>query len=254
MVKDSQGRVLSKRLGNAISPVEMMEQHGVDALRVAMFFFAPTRDDILWNDQAVFGAGRFLNRVRDTVCGLAPRIRDTKGKIDADRLSEGGKELRRKCQEAIRRMTEGLGGELKLNTGIAAVMEFVNELRGTEPEAVAEEDLPAYAEAVRTLVLLLAPVAPHLAEELYREIGGEGTVFRAGWPEYDAAAARVEEVEIAVQVNKKVRGRITVPVGLSEADVLERARSEAGVVKYLEGKTLRKVVYVPGRLLSLVVG
>jgi leucyl-tRNA synthetase len=252
MVRDREGVKMSKRLGNATSPIDVMNDHGVDALRLAMFFFAPTKDAISWNDEAVFGAKRFLGRVFDCVTGLVPRIVGVPSNVDSANLSEAATTVRRKCHEAIRRVTEGFGAELKFNTGIAALMEFVNALRETEPADIPEADLPAYAEAVRSLVLLLAPIAPHLAEELFEKVGGEGTVFRAGWPVYDEAASLTAMVEVAVQVNGKVRGRISVPAEAGEEEVIAAAKAVPAVMKYLDSMEIVKVVHVPGRLLSIV--
>jgi leucyl-tRNA synthetase len=254
MVKDGDGRVMSKRLGNVVSPADVIAENGVDALRIAMFFFAPTRDDISWNDEGVYGARRFLTRVFDTVVSLAPRIEGLGDGIDAGALSPKAKEVRLKCHEAIRRSSEAMTGDLKLNTAIASIMELVNVLRETEATAVPEADLSAYAEAVRSLVKLLAPLAPHLAEELHRTLGGTDTVFRSGWPEFDASALVTDVIEVAVQVNGKVRGRLNVPAEISEEEVVELAKAEPGVAKHLEGVAVRKAIYVTGRLVNLVVG
>jgi leucyl-tRNA synthetase len=252
MVRDAQNRVMSKSLGNVVSPVALMQEHGVDALRVAMFFFAPTRDDILWNDETVFGARRFLARVFDTVTALAPRVSG----IAADPGAASGpaaREVRRKAHLAVRRVTEGLEGDLRINTGIAAIMEFVNELRTVEPENVPDGDLPAYAEAVRLLTLLLAPIAPHLAEEFHRLLGGTDTVFREKWPAFDPRAAQTDEVEVPVQVNGKLRGRVLVARDAAQDAVVTAAKAEENVARHLEGFEVVKVVYVPGRLVNLVV-
>ncbi|MHC4472990.1 MAG: leucine--tRNA ligase, partial [Planctomycetota bacterium] len=253
MVKDEKGDVMSKRAGNASSPVELMEEHGVDALRIAMFEFAPTRDDICWEGSKVFGARRWLARVHETVTDVAPRIADVTESPAPDRLGPGAKEVRRRCHVAIRRVTEGLQGDLKLNTAISAVRELVTELRAQDLDALAADDLPAIAEATRALVRIMAPTAPHLAEELHRELGGESTVFRAGWPSYDEDAARAEEVEMAVQVNGKVRGRFTVAADTPEDEVVALAKELENVARHLEGKEIVKVIFVAGRNVNLVV-
>ena len=129
-----------------------------------------------------------------------------------------------------------------------------SDTTGDGPAASSSDaDRPAFAEAGRALVKLLGPLAPHMAEELHRELGGSDTVFLSGWPEHDPTAEVRDEVVIPVQVNGKVRGRLTVPVGIDEDDAVARAKKEAGVSRYLEGKTIRKVIDVPGRLLNLVV-
>ncbi len=253
MVRDREGVKMSKRLGNATSPIEVMNEYGVDALRLAMFFFAPTKDAISWNDDAVHGAKRFLSRVYETVTGLIPRVAGSPVEFDPDTLTDRGKAVRRKCHLAIRRNTDGFGADLKLNTGVAALMEFVNELRDIDPADIPEGDLPAYAEAVRSIVRLLAPITPHLAEELHERMGGKGTVFKAGWPEVDEAACMTAEVEVAVQVNGKVRGRVTVSAKASEEEVVAAAKAAPVVSKHLKGMQIIKVIHVPGRLLSIVV-
>jgi leucyl-tRNA synthetase len=251
MVQDAGGRKMSKRTGNLVSPQELMKKVGIDAARIAMFFFAPSTDPILWNDEAVHGARRFLDRVWDTATSLAPRIQGVESASGPAGLSKSGKEIRRRTHEAIRRVTDGLAGDLKFNTGIAALMELVNALRSGEGGEIPEADVAAHAEAIRAMTKLFAPLAPHLAEELYHLLGGEGTVFRAGWPEVDPSAAVRDEVEIAVQVNGKVRGRLNVAADIAEAEVLRLAREDGSVARHLEGKEIVKQIYVPGRLVSL---
>jgi leucyl-tRNA synthetase len=252
MVRDAENRVMSKSLGNVVSPIHLMAEHGVDTLRLAMFFFAPTRDDILWNEEAVFGAKRFLGRLFDTVAGLVPRVAGVTTPAGAGPLSAAGKEVRRKCHLAIRRVTEGFDGDMKLNTGIAAVMELVNQLRSVEPADVPEADRPAYAEAVRALARIVAPITPHLAEEFHRMLGGTGTVFREAWPVHDPAAAQSDEVEVPVQVNGKLRGRITVGRGATEAEIVAAAQRDENVSRHLVDLSVSKVIHVPGRLVNIV--
>jgi leucyl-tRNA synthetase len=252
MVRDADNRVMSKSLGNVVSPVHLMGEHGVDTLRLAMFFFAPTRDDILWNEEAVFGAKRFLGRLFDTMAGLAPHVAGVAPVSSSGPLSPAGREVRRKCHLAIRRVSEGFEGDFKLNTGIAAIMEFVNELRSVEPAAIGDIDLPAYAEAARTLTRIAAPIVPHLAEEFHRMLGGEGSVFQEAWPVHDPAAAESDEVEVPVQVNGKLRGRITVGRDASEEEIVSAAQRDENVSRHLEGHVVAKVIHVPGRLVNIV--
>jgi leucyl-tRNA synthetase len=232
----------------------MVARYGADTVRLFMLFAAPPEKDIDWSDEQVDGMFRFLSRVwrifharQDAFRAPESALADAKG----DFL-----ELRRRTHRTIKRVTEGLAHELKFNTCIAALMELVNALYQLEPRS--EADRAAVREALLAVAMLLAPFAPHAAEELWHEVMGpaarEQLLADAPWPSFDPALVAADVVTIAVQVNGKLRGEVQAPVAAGEAEVRALAEGEERVKAHLAGKTIRKVVFVPKRLLNFVVG
>jgi leucyl-tRNA synthetase len=255
MVLDEQGEVMSKSKGNVVAPVSLFERYGADVSRLAMFFFAPSEDQILWNEKGAEGMRRFVQRVWDLVLQTAERKRALSSRpLDVPSLSKSARTIRRYAHRTIRRATEAMGGDLGFNTVIAMAMELVNEIRRAGDVASwSEKDFPALEEAVRSLVLCLAPMAPHLGEELWQRLGEEPSVFQARWPELDPEALREETLELPVQINGKVRSHITVAVDASEQELQSTALADARVQEILSGRAPRKVIVVPKRLVNVVV-
>ena len=254
IVNGPDGRKMSKRWGNVVTPGPMVERYGADTLRLFILFAAPPEKDIDWSDEQVDGLFRFLARVwrlfharQDCFGAPEQALRGVRG----DWL-----ELRRRTHRTIKRVTEGFDNELKFNTGIAALMELVNELYAREPGADAER--AAVREALVALAALLAPFAPHVAEELWHEVMGpalrERLLADEPWPAFDPALVAADTVTIAVQVNGKLRGEVQAAVSAGEAEVRALAEAEERVKAHLAGKTIRKVVFVPKRLVNFVVG
>ena len=218
-----------------------------------MLFAAPPEKDIDWSDEQVEGMFRFLSRVWRIF-----HARQECFRVPEAALAEARGaflELRRKTHRTIKRVTEGLEGDLKFNTAIAALMELVNELYALEPQADAER--AAVREALVAVATLLAPFAPHVAEELWHEVLGPAVRDRLlaeePWPSFDPALVVADVVTIAVQVNGKLRGEVQAPVAAGEAEVRALAEREERVRAHLAGKTVRKVVFVPKRLINFVV-
>jgi leucyl-tRNA synthetase len=274
MVQDVVGKKMSKSKGNLVSPIEMMKRYGVDASRVAMCFFAPSDESIVWKEQGVAGALRFLRRALGFVAGNAPLVKKVpegsvaSGSAMDDRVREG----RRLCHTALRNMSRAVESGLAFNTVVSDLMKALNVLEplrfesppgtgkamreglaGHQIVEPTEATRAAYSDAVRVFVRVLAPMAPHLGEELHEVLGGEESVFRGPWPEVDPSALQVAEVEYAVQVNGKVRGRFTVPTGTKKDAVVEAARSVPEVRPHVEGRLIMKTVFVEGRLVNFVV-
>jgi leucyl-tRNA synthetase len=243
------GAKMSKNKGNVVAPDEMMDRYGVDATRMYSLFAAPPDRDMDWQEEGVAGVSRFLARVHRIVT----KYKDARGG-GLEAQSVPGQRLLRKLHQTLGKITRDFEGRWHFNTSIAAVMELVNEVQAAEPAMDARE-VPAgtVAEVVRTLVLMLAPFAPFVAAELWEAIGGEGAVVRAAWPVADEALAREEAMEVPVQVNGKLVVVVTVAAGSEEAVIKEAALAEAKVAARVEGKTLLKVIYVPGKLLNFVV-
>lgn len=258
MVKNAAGEVMSKAKGNAVSPTAIFDAHGVDAARVAMAFFAPSDADINWKEEGVQGARRLLARVCDLVdrCGGAACCAPTTAARGAGiPPSPGDREIRRLAHVALQRATEAYETDFAFNTVVARIYELVNAIEKAGAAAPRPEgDRPACGEAVRLLVQVLAPIAPHLGEELWERLGHTKSVFLEPWPAVDPAALAVDEVEIPVQVNGKLRGKVVVPAGAAEAEVRERALADPKVREHLGGRPPKKVIVVPGRLVNVVVG
>jgi leucyl-tRNA synthetase len=253
VIKD--GAKMSKSKGNVVSPDLMIERYGADATRMYALFAAPPDRDLEWIEEGVGGISRFLGRVHRLATKFAPSIRavDHSDARFAGQSIEGER-LLRKLHQTIAKITQDFSGRWHFNTCIAAIMELVNAIVADEAAMDAGE-VPAVtvAEVFRSLVLLLAPFAPFLAAELWEQIGGKGAVFRAGWPVADAELARESEIEVPVQVNGKLVVVVKVAAGSDEAAVKAAALGDEKVLSRIEGKTVAKVIVVPGKLVNLVV-
>jgi leucyl-tRNA synthetase len=266
------GAVMSKSKGNVVDPDDMIGKFGADALRLYVMFVAPPEKEIEWSDAGLEGSFRFLNRVWrfvDQVCELVggEGIPDPSGLS----LSEAERALRRKTHETIQRVTADLDPRVHLNTAVSGLMELVNELYGfadrlgggvlrgrkaREAEVGVVEEIGTTAvlkEAVEALVLMLSPFTPHMAEELWANLGHAGGLAAASWPVFDPAVAKPAEIVVPVQVNGKVRARLTVPSDITEAELEARAMADPVVQGYVAGKSVKKVLVARGRLISIVV-
>jgi leucyl-tRNA synthetase len=252
VIKD--GAKMSKNLGNIVSPDEMVARYGADAARLYSLFAAPPDRDLDWQDSGIEGIQRFLGRVyRFVMRNAKPDCADWRKPVPAE-LSGEARQIQRKLHQTIKRVTDDFKGRWHFNTCIAAIMELLNELYGAE-EKIAQGAIPValVAQVQRDLVLLLAPFAPYLAHELWEILGEKSNLLRAPWPKYDPALAKEEEIEIPVQVNGKLRGKVLVPAEASQELVQERALADEKVKAAIGGKQIVKVIFVPGKLLNLVV-
>jgi len=252
VIKD--GAKMSKSLGNVVSPDEMVARYGADAARLYSLFAAPPDRDLDWQDSGIEGIQRFLGRVyRFVVRNAKPDHPDWSNPVPAE-LSPEARAIQRKLHQTIKRVSDDFQGRWHFNTCISAIMELVNVLYGAEG-SIAKNAVPVpfLAEVQRDVALLLAPFAPYLAHELWEMLGENGNLLKAPWPKYDAALAKEEEIEIPVQVNGKLRGRIVVPADAEESFVLERALADEKVKAAIAGKQIIKKIYVPGKMVNLVV-
>jgi leucyl-tRNA synthetase len=245
----------------------MIQKYGSDALRLYVMFVAPPENEVEWTDAGLEGSFRFLARVWRLVDHWAGAVRDA-GPVPAS-LSDAERAVRRKTHETIRRVTVDIEQRQHLNTAVSALMELVNELYGFSDQTASGspgqhaasavttaervETLAVVREAVESLVLMVSPYAPHTAEELWEQLGHTDGLTAAGWPAYDADAARAAEIVVPVQVNGKLRARVTVPADASEDDVREAALADTAVQTHIAGKTVRKVIVAQGKLVSVVV-
>ncbi len=247
---------MSKSKCNVVDPDVMIKRYGADTVRLFMLFAAPPERDLEWSDQGIEGAYRFLKRVHKLVTDWSPKLKgESPYSGSGEELSPELKALRRKTHQTLRKVTQDLEERLHFNTAIAAIMELTNFLEDTLKKASPETPFffPVLKETLRSLVLLLSPMTPHLAEELWQALGERDLVARASWPSWDEKAAQEEEITIVLQVNGKVRDQLRVPRDLTEEEIKAQALQSPKIKRHLEGKTVRKVIYVPGRLLNFVV-
>jgi leucyl-tRNA synthetase len=239
---------MSKSKGNGVDPQSLVERYGADTARLFMMFAAPPEQSLEWSDEGVEGAFRFMKRLWRAVyqhVGAGPA-----GSLDADALTAAQRDLRRQVHETLAKVTVDIGRRRTFNTAIAAVMELMNALgrfedRSTQGRAVVQE-------ALEIVVLVLSPVVPHACHALWHELGHAQAVVDAPWPAPAPRALDRESVEVVVQVNGKLRGRVTVPVDADEAAVRQAALADPNVQRFMEGRPLRKFIYVPGKLANVV--
>ena len=263
------GAVMSKSKGNVVDPDDMLEKYGADALRLYVMFVAPPEKEVEWSDAGLEGSFRFLARVWRLVDHWAETIGgEGMPNCNAAECSGAERQLRRKTHDTIRRVTSDIEDRMHLNTSVSSLMELVNELydfsegtahgvptRGDAPAGRTErpQTIAALREAIDALVVMISPFAPHMAEELWQMLGHPDTLAAAKWPTFDAAVAKAAEVVVPVQVNGKLRARITAPADASEDQLRELALADSAVQAHTSGKTIRKVVVAKGPLVSVVV-
>jgi leucyl-tRNA synthetase len=266
------GNVMSKSKGNVVDPDDMLQRYGADALRLYVMFVAPPEKEVEWTDAGLEGSFRFLARAWRLVDQWCETVAGEGIPSGALAWDDAERALRRKTHDTIRRVTSDIEERQHLNTAVSALMELVNELyafsertrtgapgrRGEASAPIVEaeriETIAAVKEAVEALVLLLAPFAPHTAEELWERLGHTGGLSAGAWPVFDPEAAREESITVPVQVNGKLRSRLTVPASATEAQLREAALADPVVQGYTAGKSVRKVVVAGGRLVNVVVG
>jgi len=244
-------QTMSKSKYNGVAPANVINKYGADTARMFILFKAPPEKDLEWDEADVEGQFRFLNRVWRLVADFVSnqssaklnksKIQNPKSKIEKD--------LRRAIHTAIKEITDDLEGEYQLNTAISELMKLSNAIHDANCK-----DSPIYAEGIETLILLLAPFSPHIAEELWQTIGNTASVHQQIWPKYDESALVVDEITLVIQINGKTRGTIQVPT-TTDKDTLEKyARESEAAQRYTEGKEIKKVIVVPGKLVNFVVG
>jgi len=249
------GAKMSKSLGNVVSPEEIIENYGADTARLFILFAAPPERDLDWSDQGVEGSFRFLNRVWRLVTGLAPQIQDVcEVPLSQNELSSEDRSLRSLVHKTIQKVTVDIKERFNFNTAISAIMELVNGLyHYCEQIPEARRNKQVLREGVTKLLILLSPFAPHIASELWEQLGMPGDVHAQKWPEPDPAALVTEKITIVVQVNGRVRDRVEVPAGIDPEEMKKVALAQPKIQEILSDKELVKVICVPERLVNLVV-
>ena len=250
VIKD--GAKMSKSLGNVVSPEEILSKYGADTARLFILFAAPPERELEWSDQGVEGSFRFLNRIWRIVQAFEAVLAQKVTEYDHSNLSEADKDLRRVLHGSIKKVTNDIETRFNFNTAISTMMELVNALYAYK-EAVKEPNAGLVYEAISDLIKMMSPFVPHITEELWRgAIDANSSVHEQSWPECDEEALKVDNVEIVLQVNGKVRGRLTVPAEVTKEELEKIAMADANVQAHIGDATVRKVICVPGRLVNIV--
>jgi len=235
------GTKMSKSKGNVVDPLDVIDQgYGADALRTFLLFLGPINENASWNSHGIAGIYRFLNRVWVLAQEFA----------DSDKTFTTNDDAVRRLQHKTTRKVTTDYHRLSFNTAISGLMEYVNDLYKLKVDGFSDE---TWREALGTLVRLLAPIAPHISAELWQQLGNDTTLEAAGWPSWDDALIVEATMTIMVQVNGKLRGKITLPADTDAEEVKQQATAEPNVLKFLEDKEPAKVIYIPGRLVNIVV-
>ncbi len=242
------GTKMSKSKGNTVDPQGLIDQYGADTVRLFTMFAAPPDQSLEWADSGVEGAYRFLKRLWKLV---QENTDSAEAVLDIVALNAEQKTIRCKVHETIKKVSDDIGRRYTFNTAIAAVMELINELAKYEDSS--EQGQAVMKEATESIVLLLAPIVPHITQQLWQDLGHSGLIAEASWPVYDEAALVKDEVELVVQVNGKLRSKILVPTNADKEFIETMVLQDEKIISNIAGKTVRKVIVVPGRLVNLVV-
>ncbi len=251
------GVAMSKSRGNVVGAIEMAEKYGCDTARLYSLFAAPPEKDLEWSEQGIEGCSRFLHRVFRLVARHAEPLRSVAvgnpDPVDLASATAKEKALLRKAHQTLRRVTQDFEVRWHFNTSVALIMELANELQAQEP--LEQDASPAVVKEVfELLTLMLSPMAPHLAEELWEMLGHRGGLGAAAWPAYQAHLAEEEQVEVVIQINGRLRGKILVEAGLVEDELSERALADPRIAQLIAGQRVVKKIVVPNKLVNIVMG
>lgn len=254
VIKD--GAKMSKSKGNVVDPNYLIQRYGADTSRLFSLFAAPPEKDLDWSDKGVDGAFRFLNRLWGIVYRHRDALRAVRSvppdaRMTAE-LSDDAARLYRKVHQTIRKVTTDIEREYHFNTAIAGLMELVNEITSFEP--MSDDDWAVCRFAIQTLLLLLSPFSPHIAEELWAEIGNNPSIFAQKWPDWDENAAREDQIELVIQVNGKLRSKIMIAPGTPDEEIRTMALDDRKTREFIGSKSVRKVIVVKGKLVNIVMG
>jgi leucyl-tRNA synthetase len=252
------GAKMSKHKGNVVSPSDLIEKYGADTVRLYTLFIGPPEKDAEWSDEGVQGAYRFLNRLWTLATEHFSSHDPSTAQVKAPELPAGALRLHRKAHWAIKRVTDDME-RWHMNTAVSAAMELLNEASSYRQSGAYEDELPkggaeAMTHALRTLIVLLGPMAPHVCEELWERGGEKKSLLETPWPTFDSDMLQAEEVTIVIQVNGKVRDRVSVPADISKDDLEKLVLESERIASFLAGRPPARVIHVPGRLVNVVLG
>lgn len=243
------GAKMSKNKGNTVDPQALVDRYGADTVRLFMMFAAPPEQALEWSDDGVAGAHRFLKRLHSAVAQHLTA--GTPGELDAVKQDDAARALRRKTHETLAKVSDDIGRRFTFNTAVAASMELLNAV--SKYDVTSELDQAVRHEALETIVLVLAPITPHLCHSLWQELGHSTPVIDVTWPTVDESALVREQIEIVLQVNGKLRSRLVVAPDIAKDAAIELALNDENVQRFIDGKPVRKSIYVPGKLINVVV-
>jgi leucyl-tRNA synthetase len=246
VIKD--GAKMSKSLGNVVAPREIIDTYGADTARLFILFAAPPERELDWSDKGVEGSFRFINRVYRMVYEFSQKYKDAPATYEIK--TEADKSMSYWMNYAIKKVSDDVGERFNFNTAISTVMEMVNEMYRYK-EGEVNEGL--FAEAIRCLIIMLAPFVPHVTEEMWDHLGYEGSVHDQQWPEYDESALVKDTVEIVVQINGKIKEKINIAGDLSRDEMQAAAMEDEKVKVLVDGKNVVKVIAVPNKLINIVI-
>lgn len=243
------GVKMSKSKGNTVDPQSLIEKYGADTVRLFIMFAAPPEQSLEWSDQGVEGAFRFLRKLWRTVSSYTQSSPNTIN-LHTEKLSASQKDLRRKTHETLQKVTDDYQRRYAFNTAIAATMELLNAVNDFQGDS--EIDLHIRREAIEYILLMLSPIVPHITHVLWQQLGHSIAIMDEPWPQVEPAALEKQDMTIVVQVNGKVRAKLIIPTTLDRNEIEEKAKQDASVVKHIENKTIRKIIYVPEKLVNIV--
>ena len=245
------GAKMSKSLGNTVDPEEMIKNYGADTVRLFMMFTAPPEQSLEWSDKAINGSFRFLKRLWSSVQSRKDQITGIDDLDKQDNLSDKQKGLMRKTHQTIAKVSDDIGRRYTFNTAIAAVMELVNELNAFEIND--DVDKKVVKEAIKAIILLLSPIVPHICNRLWLDLGYDSSIIDESWPTHDPELMVQENVEIVIQVNGKLRSKITVDQSIDDKALEELVMMDEKIKKYTDGHTVKKIIIVPKKLVNIVI-
>jgi len=243
------GAKMSKNKGNTVDPQELIERYGADTVRLFMMFAAPPEQSLEWSDEGVQGSSRFLKRFWSAVDKHADDGVD--GEVDVTSLNGGQKDLRRKTHETIRKISDDIGRRNMFNTAVAASMELMNAVNRFEDGS--EQGKAVEREALEAVVLMLSPIVPHICHALWERLGHKSALIDQRWPAFDESALERDLIELVVQVNGKLRGKISVAADADKGAIVAQALADPNAQRFIDGGEVKKTIVVPGRLVNIVV-
>src|SRR5208283_3479159 len=252
VIKD--GFKMSKSKGNVVDPDEMIQAYGADTVRLFCLFASPPEKDLDWSDQGVEGSFRFLSRMWRLVSENLDALKSAEPYRGGSPLSKDLVQLRRKTHQTIKKVTEDIRERFHFNTAIAAIMELVNLIYQVLDSRPADPILwPVVREAVEAAIVVSSPMVPHISEELWTILGHEELLLNTGWPKWEDRALKAEEMLIVVQINGKLRSKITVAADATDKELEDMSLKDSRIRDFIEGKQVKKVVVVPKKLINIVV-
>jgi leucyl-tRNA synthetase len=246
------GAKMSKSKGNTVDPADMIKKYGADTVRLFILFAAPPTQDLEWSDSGLEGSYRFVNKVYRLVEGYLADLQTHKiAKLKIKNLNKEQKQIRQKVHQTLAKITDDIKRRHAFNTAIAAMMELTNTLK--KFQQTDEQSMALRLESLNIILRTLSPITPHLCHHLWHQLGHKTAIINEAWPTVDNKALEQDEVQIVIQVNGKLRTKLTLSINMDKSEVERRALTDKNIVKFTDGKTVVKVIVVPNKLVNIVV-